>query len=71
MQTPQANRYVVKNYQESALPLDSWWSKPTRSMQRRMLTELKDPAGLIQAHIHVSDNVYPTSSPIREPRKDR
>ena len=55
-------RYPVENYQEDELPLDGWWSTPTRSLTRRMLRKIPDPAGLYTQPLKIQDNIHPTTS---------
>lgn len=57
--------YLVENYQEDELPLESWWSTPTRSLTKRMLRQLADADALYMEPLRVRDNIYPTTGPIR------
>lgn len=54
--------YPVQNYQEDGLPLEAWWSVPTRKFMPRPLLQLKDPEGLDRTGLRVLDNIYPTAS---------
>lgn len=59
-----AETYPIENYQETELPIDGWWSTPTRSLTRRMLREIPDASGLYTEPLAVKDNIYPTSGRI-------
>lgn len=65
MQAPTDGSAHIENLQDVALTPDAWWSKPTRSLDIRMLKRLAEPEGLIRLPIVVRDQVGPTSGPIR------
>lgn len=54
--------YPVHNYQEDGLPLEAWWSVPTRKFMPKPLRQLPDPSGLDHTGLRVLDNIYPTAS---------
>lgn len=54
--------YPVHNYQEDGLPLEAWWSVPTRTFMPKALRKVPDVDGVIRTGLRVLDNVYPTAS---------
>lgn len=65
MQSPAVAPERILNLQDPVLTPDVWWSKPTRSLDIRMLTRMADPEGLVALPLTVRDQVGPTSGPIR------
>lgn len=54
--------YPVENYQEDGLPLESWWSVPTRNFMVPALRKVPDPHAIHREGLRVKDNIYPTAS---------
>lgn len=54
--------YPVENYQEDGLPLESWWSVPTRTFMVSPLRKVPDPDAIHRGGLRVKDNIYPTAS---------
>lgn len=52
----------IHNYQEHELPLEAWWSTPTRTFMPKPLRQIPNPEGLQRTELRVLDNIYPTAS---------